>query len=62
MLAQLVARLHERNADEGGTEDEDGPLIITEDCAVSILKNAVQIPPALEELTCYWNRPCKYKH
>ena len=41
MLAQLVARLHERSTEEGGNEGEEGPLVIAEDCAVSILKTDI---------------------
>ena len=37
MLAQLMARLHERGEENGENIGEGGPIVITEDCAVSAL-------------------------
>lgn len=58
MLAQLMTRLHERGAENAESMGEGGPIVITEDCAVSILLIHILLLLMKEVLTLNLNRLC----
>lgn len=59
MLAQLMTRLHERGAENAESMGGSGPVVITEDCAVSIILIHIVLLLMTEVLTLNLNRLCK---